>query len=260
MFQSPGQVAFSLGPLTVHWYGLFIALGILVAYLYARSEFRRQQIAVHHLENLFFYMVVAGIIGARIYYVLFSLDFFLAQPLEIVQIWHGGLAIHGALIGGGLALLAYTRKHHLHLIRLLDAFLPGVLLAQAFGRWGNFFNSEAFGEPTNLPWKLFIPLENRPLGYEEFDFFHPTFLYESLWNFIGFGVLAYIARHTKRPGLVSCGYLMWYSFGRFFIEGLRLDSLYLGSIRIAQLVSALLFVAGLVGLRFVMQRGKIKDN
>jgi len=260
MFTSPGSIALSVGPLDIHWYGIVIALGIFFAFQYAIFALKNEKDGRKHMENLFFWLVVSGITGARLYYVLFNLSYFLSKPLEILQIWQGGLAIHGALIGGAIALLIYVRKNRINILRYLDALLPGVLLAQGIGRWGNFFNSEAFGTQTNLPWKLFIPLDNRPPLLESFEYFHPTFLYESIWNIVGFILLALLARRLNKSnfhGAISCLYLIWYSFGRFFIEGLRTDSLMLGNFRIAQLVSLTLVFIGVFGLRFVYSRGKI---
>lgn len=255
MFSSPGHLAFQLGPISVHWYGIIIGFGIILSYIYALREAKRRGIETKHIDNMAFWLILAGVLGARLYYVLFNFRYFSENPLEIFQIWRGGLAIHGALLLGALAYFIYIKIHKIHWLLYADVVMPGVLLAQALGRWGNFFNSEAFGRPTDLPWKLFIPFAKRPQGFEDFEFFHPTFLYESLWNLIGFVVLVLLARKIfkadssrARYGIILCAYLIWYSFGRFFIEGLRLDSLYLGQFRAAQVLSIILFIIGLVGM------------
>lgn len=277
MFQSPGPLAFQIGPLSIHWYGIIIATGILLCYWYAVSQAKRRKIDFRHIENMALWVIFSGVLGARIYYILFfNPSYFLSNPLEILKIWQGGLAIHGALIGGALAYTIYTRSHRLSFFTYLDLIAPGVLLAQGLGRWGNFFNNEAFGRPTDLPWKLFIPVEFRPEEYKSFNYFHPTFLYESVWNLIGFLILVILGRrfpkgdsespHTaggraagKTSGIIFFSYLIWYSFGRFFIEGLRTDSLYLGPFRIAQIISLLLFILGMCGLLFLFRRHKIKS-
>lgn len=249
MFQSPGQIAFVIGPLSVHWYGLMIALGVLASVWYATYELKRRKKPTDVLYDMGFWMILAGVIGARLYYVIFQWDFYASNPLEIVQIWKGGLAIHGALIGGFLAFFAYCGIKKLPWLFYADVIAPGVILAQAFGRWGNFFNNEAFGRPTDLPWKLFIPESFRPKGLEASEYFHPTFLYESLWNLIGFFLLVVLTRKFQnRQGIIFFSYLIFYSFGRFFIEGLRTDSLMLFSFRVAQIVSILLFAGGIFGL------------
>lgn len=255
MFKSPGHLVFQIGPVSVHWYGIIIGVGIILSYIYALREAKRRGIETKHIDNMAFWLILAGVLGARLYYVLFNFRYFSENSLEIFQIWRGGLAIHGALLLGALAYFIYIKIHKIHWLLYADVVMPGVLLAQALGRWGNFFNSEAFGRPTDLPWKLFIPFAKRPEGFEDFEFFHPTFLYESIWNLIGFVVLVFLARKIFRAnsgnsfyGIILCAYLIWYSFGRFFIEGLRLDSLYFGQFRAAQVISIILFVIGLVGM------------
>lgn len=255
MFKSPGHLAFQIGPVSVHWYGIIIGAGIVLAYIYALREAKRRGIEIKHIDNMAFWLILAGVLGARLYYVLFNFQYFTENPLEILAVWKGGLAIHGALLGGAAAYFTYIKIHKIHWLKYTDVIMPGVLLAQALGRWGNFFNSEAFGRPTDLPWKLFIPFAKRPQGFEDFEFFHPTFLYESLWDLIGFAVLVFLTRKIFKAdkgnasyGIILCAYLMWYSFGRFFIEGLRLDSLYFGQFRAAQIVSVILFIIGLVGM------------
>ena len=190
---------------------------------------------------------------------------------SFLAIWEGGIAIHGALIGGLLSLLLFCRSKKISFVGLLDTILPSVILGQSIGRWGNFFNNEAFGLPTELPWKVFIPMQYRPIEFLDKDFFHPTFLYESIWNFLIFILLIIIFnQQTKNqrfnPGIISCLYLITYSFGRFWIEGLRLDSLCLGSlppyceggIRIAQFMSIFLFSSGLIWIIFL--NSKLSKN
>ena len=271
IFQSPGAIALQLGPLSIHWYGVLIGAGILLAYWYVSAELKRRKIPQEPVDDMVLWLIISGVIGARLYFVLFNLPYFSAYPLDVFKVWQGGLAIHGAIIGGAIAYFIYVFKHKLNWKLYADVIMPGVLLAQALGRFGNFFNSEAFGGPTNLPWKLFIPLANRPTGFENIEFYHPTFLYESLWNLVGFGLLILLARiignreqgtgnMEKFSGRIFYSYLIWYSVGRFFIEGMRLDSLYLGQFRAAQVVSVILLTFGIIGLIFLYKKATIRST
>ncbi len=259
MFQSPGSIALQLGPLTIHWYGVIIGIGILVCYGYIFLELKRRRMDPKPIDDMAFWLILSGVLGARLYYVIFNFSYFFEHPAEILQIWKGGLAIHGALLGGAATYFLFCFRHKLSLLLYADVIMPGVLFAQALGRWGNFFNNEAFGRPTDLPWKLFVPETFRPEQYVDFSYFHPTFLYESLWNFAGFLFLVYLSRRfTHSRGVIVCSYLLWYSFGRFFIEGLRTDSLYLGPLRAAQVISIALFLTGLLGLIFLCKKTTMK--
>ncbi|MEK7528535.1 MAG: prolipoprotein diacylglyceryl transferase, partial [Patescibacteria group bacterium] len=235
-------------------YGILIGLGIVAALTYAIVESRRRGMDTEVLYDLGFWIVLCGILGARLYYVIFEWELYARQPLESLFIWRGGLAIHGGLIGGVLALVVFARIKKISVPAYMDILAPGLILAQAVGRWGNFFNSEAFGRPTDLPWKLFIPLQSRPTEFIASEYFHPTFLYESMWNLLVFVLLVIVTRRiyhggSGRPaGAVFSWYLILYSLGRFFVESFRTDSLMLGSLRAAQVVSLALFIAGLVGI------------
>jgi phosphatidylglycerol:prolipoprotein diacylglycerol transferase len=201
--------------------------------------------------------LIGGLIGARLYYVLFNLDYYQTQPWwRIFAVWEGGLAIHGGLIAGLVAGGAYVWGKGLPLLTYLDIVAPSLALAQAIGRWGNFFNEEAFGGPTDLPWKLFISEPRRPPAYVDQQFFHPTFLYESLWNVGAFLILYFVLRRRleRAPGALFLAYLGLYSLGRFWIEGLRTDSLMLGSFRIAQIVSITAVVVAVVGIPILLRR------
>ena len=267
LFMSPGP-QLMLGPFTLRWYGLLIATAVVVGLLLARRLARRRSIDPTVVSDLLPVLVLGAIVGARLYYVLLEWRHYKDQWGEIVAIWHGGIAIHGALIGGTVATILFCRWRRQSFWPLLDVLLPAVALGQAIGRWGNFFNSEAFGLPTNLPWRLTIPLEQRPALFREQTTFHPTFLYESLWNLGVCALLLTLFRQASRgrlvlpPGALSCVYLIAYSSGRLWIEGLRLDPLCLwslppfcsGGLRMAQLVSLLCIAAGLVGLWWLYGR------
>lgn len=243
------KIAFSFGFIKVYWYSIFIFIAILAAYFLISKESKKKGIDKEFITNLTFYVVVFGIIGARIYYCLFNLDYYLSNPLEILKIWNGGLAIHGGILFGGIFTIIYIKKHHLELLKTLDIIVVGVILAQAIGRWGNFFNSEAYGGITTLK-----ALQNMHLPtfiingmYISGKYRQPTFLYESLWDLIGFIILLIFRRREyTKVGQITGLYFMWYSVGRFIIESMRNDSLMFGSFKIAQIVSILLFVLGIL--------------
>lgn len=215
----------------------------MVGYLIAFRRVRAAGENPEHLTNILIYGLISALVGARAYYVLFNLSEYLANPREILAVWHGGIAIHGALIGALIATYVYARLNELEFWRWTDLMIPSMLLGQAIGRWGNYMNQEAFGTPTSLPWAIFIDPAKRPPEFVAFTHFHPTFLYESIWNLFGFALLIYLSRRQQDEpvswpsGSLLLVYGIYYSLGRFFIEGLRTDSLMLGPIRIAQLVS-----------------------
>ncbi|MBM5815070.1 MAG: prolipoprotein diacylglyceryl transferase [Cyanobacteria bacterium K_Offshore_surface_m2_239] len=270
MFMSPGP-QLQLGPFTLRWYGVLIATAVVVGLTLARRLARRRSIDPDLVSDLLPFLVLGAIIGARIYYVLLEWRQYRGQWGEMLAIWHGGIAIHGALIGGSLATILFCRWRRQPFWPLLDVLLPAVALGQAIGRWGNFFNSEAFGLPTTLPWRLTIPPANRPPQFLEQATFHPTFLYESLWNLGVCALLLLLFRQASRgrldlrPGALSCVYLIAYSCGRVWIEALRLDPLCLfaqppfcgGGLRMAQLVSLLLILVGSLGLWWLYGRRRV---
>ncbi len=267
-FTSPGPLVFQLGPVSLRWYGLLIALAVLVGLALATRLGKSRGIDPALIADLLPLLVLGSVIGARLYYVALEWRQYAANPSDALAIWRGGIAIHGALIGGVLTTVVYCRWRRLPFWSLLDVLVPAVALGQAIGRWGNFFNSEAFGLPTQLPWKLQIPAANRPPEFLEQLYFHPTFLYESIWNLGVCALLLLLFRAGSRgrirlpAGALSCVYLMAYSSGRIWIEGLRIDPLCLfsqppfceGGIRMAQLVSLLLIALGGLGLWWLYGR------
>jgi phosphatidylglycerol:prolipoprotein diacylglycerol transferase len=242
---------------SIRWYGVLIASSMAFGlWLSAREAVRRGE-SPDDLLKAAEIALIGGLIGARLYYVLFNLDYYQTQPWwRIFAVWEGGLAIHGGLIAGLLTGGAYVWAKGLPLLTYLDIVAPSLALAQAIGRWGNFFNEEAFGGPTDLPWKLFISEPRRPPAYVDQQFFHPTFLYESLWNVGAFLILYVVLRRRleRAPGALFLAYLGLYSLGRFWIEGLRTDSLMLGSFRIAQIVSVTAVVVAVVGIPILLRR------
>lgn len=266
VFQSPGPMLIELGPLAIRWYGLLIALAVLLGLVISSRLARRRGFESGLISDLLPLLVLAAVVGARAYYVLFEWRQYRLNWLEALQIWRGGIAIHGALIGGVLAVIAFCRWRRLSFWALMDVLVPSVALGQAIGRWGNFFNSEAFGLPTNLPWKLWIPAVSRPSGYLGQAWFHPTFLYESLWDLGLFLILIVLVLRRRADGdpwlpngAATCVYALVYSLGRFWIEALRLDPLCLWGtledgtcLRMAQVMSLLLALAGAAGLVWLL--------
>lgn len=256
-FQSPGPIIVQLGPIALRWYSLLIVSAILIGMTLSQYLAKRRRVNPDLLADLALWLVVAAIPCARLYYVLFEWKNYAQNPGEIIAIWHGGIAIHGAIIGGTIAALIFARLHKISFWQLADLVAPSLILGQAIGRWGNFFNSEAFGSPTNLPWKLYIPYANRPPDLKQFEYFHPTFLYESLWNLMVFAMLLSLffwgLRHAGRlkVGTLILTYLIAYSSGRFWIEGLRTDSLMVGPLKMAQLISLVAIALGLLGLAWL---------
>ena len=253
-FQSPGPIFFELGPISLRWYGLLIATAVLVGVSLSQFLAKRRHLDPELIADLALWLVVAAIPSARLYYVLFNWPEYAQRPGDIIAIWKGGIAIHGAIIGGTIATTLFARFQKVSVWQLTDVIVPSLALGQAIGRWGNFFNSEAFGDPTNLPWKLYIPVNLRPSNYVSFEYFHPTFLYESLWNIGVFSLLVWLFfwglknQSKLKLGTLTFSYLIVYSLGRFWIEGLRTDSLMLGSLKMAQVISLVLIGLGSLGL------------
>lgn len=258
VFNYIDPVAFNLGPLSVRWYGIIIAVGILLGYFVAQRALVKARLHKDTLVDIIFYSALFGFIAARIYFVIFQWPYYAENPGEIIKIWHGGIAIHGGLIGGFIAGVIVCKVKNLNPFQIGDIVAPSIILAQGIGRWGNFMNHEAHGGPVSRAFleQLHLPnfiIENM---YINGQYYHPTFLYESIWDVAGFIILVNIRKHLKL-GETFFLYLTWYSIGRFFIEGLRTDSLMLTSnIRVAQLVSILLI---LISISLIVYR-RIKYN
>ena len=258
VFNYIDPVAFNLGPLSVRWYGIIIAVGILLGYFVAQRALVKAGLHKDTLVDIIFYSALFGFIAARIYFVIFQWPYYAENPGEIIKIWHGGIAIHGGLIGGFIAGVIVCKVKNLNPFQIGDIVAPSIILAQGIGRWGNFMNHEAHGGPVSRAFleQLHLPnfiIENM---YINGQYYHPTFLHESIWDVAGFIILVNIRKHLKL-GETFFLYLTWYSIGRFFIEGLRTDSLMLTSnIRVAQLVSILLI---LISISLIVYR-RIKYN
>ncbi len=248
------RVAFSVFEIPIFLYGVIIAAGLVLAFCYGVYETKRVGISQDDLLNMFLLCIPSAIVCARIYYVAFEWDLYKNNLTEIFNIRGGGIAIYGAIIGVSLALFFYCRAKKLDLGKVLDVLAIGLLIGQSVGRWGNFVNGEAFGTSCNLPWAMTIVNEGRTVA----EMAHPTFLYESLWNLCGMGVLWVFRNHKKFQGEVFCGYMIWYGLGRMWIEGLRTDSLYIGIFRVSQLLSVALVIAGITII--VINRKKLKKT
>ncbi len=257
------SIAFSIGKFNIHWYSLLIILGVLVCYFLVNKEAKKMGISKDFIFNLTFWVIIFGIIGARLYYVIFRFDLYKDHIIDIFKIWEGGLAIHGGIIAGLLTMYIYCKKYKVRLTLMTDLVVPGLIIAQAIGRWGNFFNQEAYGSRvalSTLENLKIIPkfvIDGMRIGN---IYYHPTFYYESLWCLLGFIILLIVRRlkYTK-VGNTTAVYMMWYGLGRFFIEGLRTDSLMLGGFKVAQLISILLFIIGLLMSMIISRKGKFED-
>lgn len=258
-------IAIKIGGFEVAWYGVIIGVGILLAMYLASSEGDRKGMPQDFILDLAFWTVPIAILGARAYYVLFELGYYLENPGQIFQIWNGGLAIYGALLTGALVVYFFTKKKNVPVMLTLDVLAPGVLIAQSLGRWGNFINQEAHGAAVTREFLkgLFLPEFIINQMNIQGTYYHPTFLYESLWSLIGFALILYLRRRPNllREGEVFFSYIIWYAFGRFFIEGMRTDSLYLfANIRVSQLLSIILIAGAIAAWAYRRYNHYPKDS
>lgn len=236
--------AFKLGPIEIRWYGILITTGIILAFIVVQKEMVKRGMHPDFLTDLLIWAVPIAIISARIYYVIFSWDSYKDNPADMIKIWEGGIAIHGALIGAFLTTYVYTKRKGISFWKVADIAAPGILIGQIIGRWGNFINQEAHGGPVSqsflentwIPDWIMQQMTIKGVTY------HPTFLYESLWNVVGLIIILLLRKVRLKRGEMFFFYLTWYSIGRYFIEGMRTDSLYGGDLRAAQIVSILAIV------------------
>lgn len=243
------NVLVKLGPITIYWYSVFILTAFILGFFLASKEFKRQNLPLSFLNDYFFYLVPIVIVGARIYYVLFEWEYYSSHLLDIFKVWNGGLAIHGGVFAGIIFTIYYTKKHKIDSLKLLDIAAPCLILGQAIGRWGNFFNQEAYGPATSLSNLMDLHLPQFVVDGMLIDgtYYHPTFFYESVACFLGFIIMIIVRRYRRlKVGQISALYFIIYGITRFFIEALRQDSLMLGNIKVAQLVSIILVIVGVV--------------
>lgn len=253
-------VAISIGSLEIRWYGIIIALGIVLAYFIAQKEAVKLGLHEDFISDMLLWAIPIAILSARAYYVIMKWDFYSQNPGKIIEIWNGGIAIHGALIGAFITAYVFAKKRNVSFLRVADIAAPSILVGQIVGRWGNFMNQEAHGGEVTRSFleNLFIPEWIINQMYIDGTYYHPTFLYESLWNVIGLIVLLVARKFNWHRGEMFFFYVIWYSVGRFFIEGLRTDSLYIieDVLRSAQVVSIVGIAIGVIAI--VYRRLKVK--
>ncbi len=248
-------VAFSLLGKEIYWYGIIISLGFLLAIIVATNEAKRLKVDPEYIMDIVLWGTPFGIIGARLYYVIFNWSEYKNDLGEIIATWHGGLAIYGAIIAALIVTYVYCRVKKIDLWEILDISALGVFIGQIIGRWGNFINQEAYGGPTALPWRMQI----FDVMQQKWIMVHPTFFYESLWNLMGLLFVLWYRKKKRFNGQIFLIYALWYGIGRFMIEGLRADSLYIGSFRVSQLV-AIVFVLSSAGLMTYFKKKKSFDR
>lgn len=273
---NPNSILISIGFLKIYWYGFFIVLGSLIALLIILFLSKKYKIEKDIIIDLFFYLFIFGVIGARIYDVFLEWRYYVKNPIDVFKIWQGGLAIHGAILSGIIVLIVFIKKVKIKSLekfsffekffKILSILVPGLVFAQFIGRWGNYFNQELFGRPTNLPWGIFIDPINRPLLYSSYSYFHPTFLYESLGCLLIFLILVFIhlniikknKTNFKNSFLIVAIYFIFYSILRFFLEFIRIDfAPIIGGWRWPQIISVLIVVF-FVFLTFKINNKKYK--
>ncbi|MCD5257520.1 prolipoprotein diacylglyceryl transferase [Pediococcus pentosaceus] len=255
-------IAFNLGGIQVHWYGIIIASAVVLATILAVQEAKRRRIDPDSIYDLILWALPVAIITARMYYVIFEWGYYQNHVDEIVRIWDGGIAIYGALIGAGIVVYLFCRANWIPVWLMLDIIAPVLIMAQGIGRWGNFMNQEAFGRITSLAFLQSLHLPHFIIQQMLIDgaYRQPTFLYESLWDILGFIVLMSLRhkKHLFKQGEVFLSYVIWYAFGRFFVEGMRTDSLMLLGIRVSQWLSVILFI-GAIGI-LVFRRKSMQER
>ena len=245
-----------IGSFSIHYYGLIIAIGLALAVVYGLRRKKVFGLTEDDILDGALLIVPFAIICARAYYCAFSWDSFKDDPISVLYIWNGGLAIYGGVIGAAIGILAYCKVKKISIGATLDLVALGFLIGQAIGRWGNFMNREAFGAPVSQDYFLAMGLFNRYLG--EYQYFHPTFLYESLWNAVGFVALHFLSKKRQYDGQIALGYVAWYGLGRTIVEGLRTDSLWWGPFRVSQLLAAVSCIAAVVVL--LIQAFRVHDR
>ena len=249
----------NLGIVSIHWYSIILFIAILVGSNLAIKEAKRHGFEEDFMVNLLFLGVIVGIVGARLYYVIFNFDYYKDNLIEIFKVWNGGLAIHGGIIAGLITIAVICYKKKVNLLKILDYFVVVLILAQAIVRWGNFFNGEAHGSVTTLAHlqSLYLPQFIIDGMHINGNYYIPTFLYESVWCFIGFIIMIVLRRKKfMKIGYLTSFYLVWYGIERFFVEGMRTDSLMFFSLRVAQLVSLAMVIIGIILFVYSLKKSK----
>lgn len=252
------RVFLSIGSINIYWYSVLIVIAIVIGMYFSLKQAIKNGLGKDFLYDLIFLLIPVGIIGARLYYVLFNFSMFKDNILDIFKVWEGGLAIYGVVIAAIIFIIFYCRKKNKSILLTLDTLVPYLILGQAIGRWGNFINKEAHGGLTTIEHLKSLHLPNFIIDGMHINgsYYIPTFLYESLWCLLGFIILLIVRNKNKykNKGLLLFIYFIWYGIGRFFIESLRTDSLYLGIFRISQIVSIILIIIGIIGIIYIIRR------
>ncbi len=259
------KIAIDFGFIAISWYAVFIVVGMLICLFIALKELKKHDVDMEMFYDYIFYLLLFGIIGARTWYVVFELDHYISNPLSALAIWNGGLAIHGGITGGVLVSIYYYKKHKINVFKYLDALAPGVLIGQALGRWGNFVNQEAHGGETTqnfLQNTLHLPDFIVNGMFIDGVYYQPTFLYESIWNIIGFLIIILFLRKMWRfdYGRLTAFYFMWYGIFRFWLEDMRTDALMLGNVEVAKMASGLMFLFGLSLMIYLIRKDKNENR
>ena len=258
------RVFISIGPINIYWYSVLIVASIIIGIYFSLKEAEKNNLTKEFIYDLIFYLIPISVIGARLYYVIFNFSVFKNNLLDIFKIWEGGLAIYGAVLSSIIFIIFYSKKKNKNIFLTLDTLAPYLILGQAIGRWGNFINKEAHGALTTYEHLKNMYLPNFIIEgmYINGSYYIPTFLYESLWNILGFIILLIIRKKNKykNKGLLVSIYFIWYGIGRLVIEGLRTDSLYLGIFRISQIVSFILIIVGIISIIYIVRRDKKCKN
>lgn len=259
------RVAISIGNLNIYWYSIFILIAMSVASILIIRESKRNNIKEDTIIDFLFWGLIIGILGARIYYVIFNISYYFSNPLEIFAIWNGGLAIHGGILATLVFTIIYSKKKKLNILKLTDICVVGLIIGQTIGRWGNFFNGEAYGKVTTLTnlQNLHLPKFIINGMYIEGNYREPLFLYESISCLIGFIIILLIRKFYKKLklGQLTSIYLIWYGITRLIIEQFRTDSLMLGNLKIAQIISILFIISGIIVLIFsIKKQGPYKED
>lgn len=260
--------AFDIGPFSIKFYGIILMTGAVAGALLVLREAKKRGYEPELVWDIFMHLVVWGIVGARIWHILtpspstgITTYWYLTHPLDALAVWNGGLGIPGAILGGLIALYYFARRYDLHFAEWTDMIAPGLALGQAIGRWGNYFNQELYGAPTDLPWKIFISEANRLDGFRDFSYYHPLFFYESIWNLLNMFLLLWISRRfasSLKNGDIFICYLIVYPVGRFFLDFLRLDAALVSGVNINQ--TLMLVVAVGASLSLYLRHRKVKEN
>lgn len=267
MISPPSSVVLEINGFSVHYYGIIMFFAIIAALFVIRYVAKKyyKDVDTNVLLDVLPAVILFSLIGARLYYVLMDFSYYAKYPSEIIAVWNGGMSIHGAILGGIISGLVFSKIHHFSFLKYADVFPYGLAIGQAIGRFGNYFNCEAFGKPCDIPYlKLYIPMQHRPFGYEQYSYFHPAFLYESLWDICVFLLLFFVIRklvqkYKLKDGTVFFSYLLLYSFGRIFVEWCRIDSVKsFWGIPVAQIASITIIAVSLIFLALLNKRkGKI---